>query len=54
MPPQSNIEELVSICKEFVNRVEKGEIKSWYTYNRMKNVLDKMNNDGVSEVSKED
>ena len=38
-------QELVDICKEFVARVERGEVRSTYTYNRMKQALAKAKGD---------
>jgi hypothetical protein len=36
------VEELVNICQEFVDRVGRGEVRSKYTYKRMKDVLAKI------------
>lgn len=33
---------LLEICREFVARVEKGEVRSRYTYQKMKDVLEEI------------
>jgi len=33
------VKELIDLAREFVARVERGEVRSVYTYNRFKSVL---------------
>lgn len=38
--------DFIEAAKEFVNRVEKGEVRSTYTYNKFKDLLDKIKHNG--------